>query len=57
MTKVPFAAAAKALINNDPTGFVKILSDPATGVVIGGPIVGLNAAELTIVVRVPPETL
>ena len=28
VTKVPYAAAAKALINDDPTGFVKILSDP-----------------------------
>src|SRR6202042_1653675 len=29
VTKVPYAASAKALINDDPTGFVKILSDPA----------------------------
>ena len=36
VTKVPFSASAKALINNDPRGFVKILSDPATGVVLGG---------------------
>jgi dihydrolipoamide dehydrogenase len=46
VTKVPFAAAPKALINNDPTGFVKIVSDPATGVVLGGSIVGRHAAEL-----------
>jgi dihydrolipoamide dehydrogenase len=45
-TKVPFSASAKALINNDPRGFVKILSDPATGVVLGGSIVGRDAAEL-----------
>ena len=50
VTKVPFAAVAKALINNDPTGFVKILSDPATGVVLGGSIVGRNAAELISVI-------
>jgi dihydrolipoamide dehydrogenase len=50
VTKVPFAAAAKALINNDPTGFVKILSDPATGVVLGGSIVGRHAAELISVI-------
>ena len=31
-------------------GFVKILSDPATGVVLGGSIVGRNAAELISVV-------
>ena len=45
-TKVPFSASPKALINNDPRGFVKILSDPATGVVLGGSIVGRHAAEL-----------
>ncbi|HET9076267.1 MAG TPA: FAD-dependent oxidoreductase [Acidimicrobiales bacterium] len=46
VTKVPYAAAAKALINDDPGGFVKIISDPATGVVLGGSIVGRHAAEL-----------
>jgi dihydrolipoamide dehydrogenase len=46
VTKVPFSASAKALINDDPRGFVKILSDPATGVVLGGSIVGSHAAEL-----------
>lgn len=46
VTKVPYAAAAKALINDDPGGFVKIVSDPATGVVLGGSIVGRHAAEL-----------
>jgi dihydrolipoamide dehydrogenase len=46
VTKVPFSANAKALIEGDPRGFVKILSDPATGVVLGGSIVGRNAAEL-----------
>jgi dihydrolipoamide dehydrogenase len=46
VTKVPFSASAKALINNETTGFVKILSDPATGVVLGGSIVGRHAAEL-----------
>jgi pyruvate/2-oxoglutarate dehydrogenase complex dihydrolipoamide dehydrogenase (E3) component len=35
VTKVPFATTAKALINNDARGFVKIISDPATGVVLG----------------------
>ena len=33
-------------INNDTRGFVKIVSDPATGVVLGGSIVGRHAAEL-----------
>lgn len=46
VTKVPFSVSAKALINNDSRGFVKIVSDPATGVVMGGSIVGRHAAEL-----------
>ena len=46
VTKVPFASSAKAHIEGDTRGFVKILSDPATGVVLGGSIVGRNAAEL-----------
>jgi pyruvate/2-oxoglutarate dehydrogenase complex dihydrolipoamide dehydrogenase (E3) component len=46
VTKVPFSSNAKAHIKGDPRGFVKILSDPATGVVLGGSIVGRNAAEL-----------
>jgi NAD(P)H dehydrogenase (quinone) len=50
VTKVPFSATAKALINNDPRGFVKIISDPATGVVLGGSIVGRHAAELISVI-------
>ena len=50
VTKVPFATTPKALINNDPRGFVKIVSDPATGVVLGGSIVGQHAAELISVI-------
>ena len=46
VTKVPFTVSAKALINDDPRGFVKIVSDPATGEVLGGSIVGRHAAEL-----------
>jgi NAD(P)H dehydrogenase (quinone) len=52
VTKVPFSANAKALIKGDARGFVKIISDPATGVVLGGSIVGRNAAELISVVAV-----
>jgi len=52
VTKVPFSASAKALINNETQGFVKILSDPATGVVLGGSIVGRHAAELISVLAV-----
>jgi len=50
VTKVPFSATPKALINNDSRGFVKIISDPATGVVLGGSIVGRDAAELISVI-------
>ncbi len=46
VTKVPFSLSAKAMINNDSRGFVKIVSDPNTGVVLGGTIVGRHAAEL-----------
>jgi NAD(P)H dehydrogenase (quinone) len=52
VTKVPFAANARALIDGDARGFVKILSDPATGVVLGGSIVGERAAELISVIAV-----
>jgi dihydrolipoamide dehydrogenase len=52
VTKVPFASTAKALINGDPRGFVKIISDPYTGVVLGGSIVGRHAAELISVLAV-----
>jgi pyruvate/2-oxoglutarate dehydrogenase complex dihydrolipoamide dehydrogenase (E3) component len=52
VTKVPFSATAKAMINNDTRGFVKIISDPATGVVLGGSIVGRHAAELISVISV-----
>ncbi len=52
VTKVPFATNAQALIKGDPRGFVKIVSDPATGVVLGGSIVGRNAAELISVIAV-----
>lgn len=52
VTKVPFAANAKALISGDARGFVKVISDPATGVVLGGSIVGEHAAELISVLAV-----
>ncbi|NNN16249.1 MAG: FAD-dependent oxidoreductase [Acidimicrobiaceae bacterium] len=50
VTKVPFAANPRALISGDPRGFVKVVSDPATGVVLGGSIVGRNASELISVI-------
>ncbi len=52
VTKVPFATNAKAVIDGDPRGFVKLVSDPATGVVLGGSIVGAHAAELISVIAV-----
>jgi pyruvate/2-oxoglutarate dehydrogenase complex dihydrolipoamide dehydrogenase (E3) component len=50
VTKVPFSVSARALIDGDPRGFVKLLSDPNTGVVLGGSIVGRHAAELISVI-------
>lgn len=45
-TKVPFAANARAVLQGNPQGFVKLSSDPATGVVLGGTVVGHRASEL-----------
>ena len=62
-TKVPFAANARAVLEGNPRGFVKVISDPATGVVLGGTIVGPRASELigilTLAVQahVPVQTL
>ncbi len=52
VTKVPFAFSPKALIESHTRGFVKIVSDPATGVVLGGSVVGRHAAELVAVIAV-----
>ncbi len=38
------------MIEGDSRGFVKLVSDPATGVVLGGSIVGAHAAELISVI-------
>ena len=46
VTKVPFGSNAKALIDQSPNGFVKVVSDPMTGQVLGGCIVGKHAAEI-----------
>lgn len=45
-TKVPFAANARGVLQGFTRGFVKVVSDPATGVVLGGTIVGHRASEL-----------
>ncbi len=50
VTKVPFAANARAVIDGDSRGFVKIVSDPLTGSVLGGSIVGARASELISVI-------
>jgi dihydrolipoamide dehydrogenase len=52
VTKVPFSMSPKALIESHTRGFVKIVSDPATGVVLGGSVVGRHAAELISVIAV-----
>jgi dihydrolipoamide dehydrogenase len=43
---VPFAANARSVLQHFTRGFVKLTSDPATGVVLGGTIVGHRASEL-----------
>jgi NAD(P)H dehydrogenase (quinone) len=52
VTKVPFSSTPKALIESHTKGFVKIVSDPATGIVLGGSIVGRHAGELISVIAV-----
>jgi pyruvate/2-oxoglutarate dehydrogenase complex dihydrolipoamide dehydrogenase (E3) component len=52
VTKVPFSGTPKALIESHTKGFVKIVSDPATGVVLGGSVVGRHAGELISVLAV-----
>ena len=46
ITKVPFAANPRSVIQGNTRGFVKVISDPATRVVLGGTIVGHRASEL-----------
>ncbi len=46
ITKVPFAVNARALIQGNTRGFVKVISDPATHTVLGGTVVGHHASEL-----------
>lgn len=46
LTKVPFASNPRAMIQGDTSGFVKLVSDPATHVVLGGTVVGHHASEL-----------
>lgn len=46
ITKVPLAANPRAIIQGDTLGFIKVVSDPATRVVLGGTVVGHHASEL-----------
>lgn len=46
ITKVPLGANPRALIQGDTSGFVKVISDPATRIVLGGTVVGHHASEL-----------
>jgi dihydrolipoamide dehydrogenase len=46
LTKVPLGPNARSLIQGDAGGFVKLVSDPATRVVLGGTVVGHHASEL-----------
>ncbi len=46
ITKVPLAANPRSLIQANPRGFVKVVSDPATRVVLGGTVVGHHASEM-----------
>ncbi len=45
-TKVPFTSNARSVLQDFTRGFVKVTSDPATNVVLGGTIVGHRASEL-----------
>ncbi|MFP3881989.1 MAG: dihydrolipoyl dehydrogenase family protein [Actinomycetota bacterium] len=62
-TKVPFTSNARSVLQHFTGGFVKVTSDPATGVVLGGTIVGHRASELigmlalAVKARVTTETL
>jgi dihydrolipoamide dehydrogenase len=44
--KFPFTALGKAHCVNEPEGFVKIIAEKETGLVVGCQIVGPNAADL-----------
>jgi dihydrolipoamide dehydrogenase len=62
-TKVPFSSNARSVLQDFTRGFVKVTSDPATSVVLGGTVVGHRASELIGIValavqaRVTTQTL
>jgi dihydrolipoamide dehydrogenase len=44
--RFPFLAVGKAVATSEADGFVKVLSDPATGEILGAHIIGAEATEL-----------
>jgi len=46
VTRAPFSANPRALMGARPRGFAKLLSDPADDIILGGVVVGRQAAEL-----------
>jgi dihydrolipoamide dehydrogenase len=44
--KFPFAASGKAVAAGDAEGFVKVITDAATGEILGAHILGNEAPEL-----------
>ncbi len=51
-TRSPFGANGRALIQNQPLGFVKLVADAATGELVGATILGEGADELIATVTV-----
>lgn len=47
-----FQASGRALAENDPEGFVQIISDKGSGLILGGQIIGPHATELIHVIAV-----
>ena len=46
MAKVPFGAIGRALTQGESDGFVKLISDPESKVLLGAAIVGPEASNL-----------
>ncbi len=44
--RFPFLAAGKAVATSEVDGFVKVLSDPTTGEILGAHVIGAEATEL-----------
>lgn len=44
--KIPYRSIGRSLLSNHNSGFVRIVSDASTGVILGGQIVGHSASEL-----------